>query len=340
MRRVHHPQIFLIRFMGILLLLICSVFLFTFSACQMIDEKDLCCYNVQLNYRYYRKGKNELSTRIQSFKHFLFNSDSVLVNVYDVSGQATSKLELIIPSGDYTIISFANIHTASRMQKFVIGQSRMDDLELFIDNLSSEGYQENSERLFFAHRRFRIEKSGIKYYIVDCTHAHNVLTINVKWKKQSPPASSRYIMELTKVPGNYQFPVERFVTIGSLKTDNNEIPESTNNRVVHAIPEPLGKTVEHRVNGKFKPNGSLEGAFITYRYTNQLIPTFCLYGDNGALMKEIDLTKFFQQMGWELTLNIEQEFDLTMTIDGDNVYVSSTDIADWEDGGTIGGSVR
>ena len=310
------------------------------SSCQMMDERDLCCYNVQLNYRYYRSGKNELGTRVQTMKHFLFNSDSILQEVYDVSGDAVKKLEVIIPSGDYTMVSFANIGTPSFFNNFVVGQSKMSEFELYIDNLNSEGYQDNSERLFFAYRNFSVAKSGIKYYIVDCTHAHNILTINVKWKNQQPPTSDRYRMELTNVHGNYQFLAEKYVIIGSLKAGESGLPESTTDRVVHVIPEPMGKTVEHRVDGRFKPNGNLEGSFITYRYTNQRIPVFHLYGDDGnLLMKEIDLSTFFQQQGWELTMNIEQEFDLTMTIDGDKVYVSSTNIADWEDGGTIGGSI-
>ena len=328
-----------IRLTGIGLLLVGMLLLYMFSSCQMMDERDLCCYNVQLNYRYYRAGKNEMSSRVSSMKHFLFNSDSILQEVYDVSGDAVKKLEVIIPSGDYTMVSFANIGEPSFLNDFIVGQSKMNELELYIDNLNSDGYQDNSERLFFAYRNFSVAKSGIKYYIVDCTHAHNILTINVKWKNASPPSSSRYMMELTKVPGNYQFPVSRWVTIGSFKSEDNKIPESTSLLVVHSIPEPLERDVEHQTQARFKPNGNLEGTFITYRYTNQRIPTFCLYGDNGALMKEIDLTKFFQQMGWELTLNIEQEFDLTMTIDGDKVYVSSTNIADWEEGGTIGGSI-
>ena len=325
------------RWWPIFLIAGCQLSIINWLGCQMIDENDFCCYNVQLNYRYYHSGKNELTSRITSMRHFLFNADSILQDVYDVSGDAVKKLELIIPSGDYTIISFANIHTASRLQEFVTGQSRMDELQLYIDNLNEDGYQNNSEKLFFAYRNFSVAKSGIKYYIVDCTHAHNILTVNVKWKDASPPVSSRYTMELTKVPGNYQFPVQRWITIGSFKSEDNKIPESNENTVVHAIPEPLSKTVTHHTEGKFKPNGNLEGTFITYRYTNQRIPTFCLFGDNEALMKEIDLSIFFQQMGWELSNNIEQEFDLTMTIDGDKVWVSGTNIVDWEDGGTIGG---
>ena len=334
-----NKHIYRIRLTGIGLLLIGMILLYMFSSCQMMDERDLCCYNVQLNYRYYRSGKNELSSRVQSMKHFLFNSDSILQEVYDVSGDAVKKLEVIIPSGDYTMVSFANIGQPSFLNDFIVGQSKMSELELYIDNLNTDGYQDNSERLFFAYRNFSVAKSGVKYYIVDCTHAHNILTVNVKWRNTSPPTSNRYQMELTKVPGNYQFPVQRWVTIGSLKSDNGNIPESNENTVVHVIPEPIGKTVEHRVDGRFKPNGNLEGTFITYRYTNQMIPTFCLYGDQGTLMKEIDLAVFFQTMGWELSLNIEQEFDLTMTIDGDKVYVSATNIADWEDGGTIGGGI-
>ena len=336
MRRIN-KQIYKVRITAVGLLLIGVILLYFLSSCQMMDERDLCCYNVQLNYRYYRSGKNELSTRVQTMKHFLFNQDSILQEVYDVSGDAVKKLEVIIPSGDYTMVSFANVGDPSFLKEFIVGQSKMSELELYIDNLNNDGYQNNSERLFFAYRNFSVAKSGVKYYIVDCTHAHNILTVNVKWKNATPPASSRYQMELTKVPGNYQFPIQRWVTIGSFKADGT-LPESTSSIVVHAIPEPLGKVVTHRTDGRFKPNGNLEGSFISYRYTNQMIPTYCLYGDNGALMKEIDLSVFFQTMGWELSLNIEQEFDLTMTIDGDKVWVSATNIADWEDGGTISGA--
>ena len=304
------------------------------SSCQMLDERDLCCYNVQLIYRYHRLGKDELSTRVQTMKHFLFNSDGVLQEVYNVSGTAVKRLELVIPSGDYTIISFANVEDPSFFKAFVVGQSKMSELELYIDNLNPEGYQDNSERLYFAYRNFRVAKSGVKYYMVDCTHAHNILTVNVRWKNQSPPPNNKYTMELTNVPGNYQFPIQHWVALGEVESDAT-LPESTTATVVHAIPQHLEQDVHHQVQARFKANGNLVGSFITYRYTDERIPSYCLYGDNGALMKVIDLAKFFRQVGWKLTLNLEQVFDITITIDGDKVYVSATNIADWEDGGTI-----
>ncbi|MDD2438256.1 MAG: FimB/Mfa2 family fimbrial subunit [Massilibacteroides sp.] len=331
-------QIFKIRIRLFLALFVLLSLAAVIPSCEMPDERDVCCYNVRIDYRYYSGGEDVFKDHIHSVRHFLFDADSVLQEVTDVEGDEITYVERVLPAGKYTMLSFANIGTSSQLDSFRIGVTRREDLSLSMNNPDANGYQQNSERLFFALRDFEVKPSGIVHYLADFTHAHNILTVRVKMKNGSFGDSDLYYMELTNVPGSYRFFSDDKV-VREVVTRAGEEVESSEDYVVYAIPELGNRRVAHRAKVYYKP-GALEGSFITYRYRNNAVPLFCLYSDEGPMMKEIDLSKFFATMGWELTLNITQEFDITITIDGERVYVSPTMINDWEDGGVIGATTK
>lgn len=310
------------------------------TACTLDDERDICCYNVELDYRYCRDGaEQDLDVYVSTFRHFLFDAEGILQEVFDVSGDDCERQRLVLPSGNYTMVSFANQKPGqSAYSPFTVGTTTLEEMRIYKDYPQEDGFHADCEPLFYAYRPFTVKRSGASHYIADVTHAHNELTIIVKWKNGNIPASESYRMELTGVPAEYSFDPGDFVTIGA-SSENSEMngsPVSTANRLVYAMPQHAGRMANHAVQARFKPNGSLEGVFTTYRYTNATIPLFRLYGDNGPLMKQIDLATFFYRMGWELDRNLEQVFSITLTIDGDRVYASPTYVNDWEDGGVIG----
>lgn len=318
---------------------LCAFILFL-VACTMQDDRDICCYNIRLDYRYCQNGNmNALKSNISRLRHFLFDADSVLVEVAETEGNACNKFERILPAGDYTIVSFANLNGISRLDSFEIGYTKMDEMRLYVDNDDAAGYQSECERLFYTYRDFTVYRSGTARYIVDMSHAYNELTVNVKWKGGEVPPNKHYVMELTDVPGDYAFSVSNHICT---KTSQNsgDLPQSTHNEIVYTIPGQCGRFVKYRKEARFRPNGNLQGIFVSYRYTNRNIPSFCLYGDDGPLMKQINLSKLFYAMGWELDRNVAQVFDITLTIDGDKVYATPTVVNDWEDGGVIGAGTK
>lgn len=88
-----------------------------------------------------------------------------------------------------------------------------------------------------------------------------------------------------------------------------------------------------------RPNRTVTGDLLTYRYTDNTRLLFRIWAGERALIREVNLTEFFRAMSVPFTRNIRQEFSIVLTIDGDNITVSFAGVSDWEDGGTIGGTM-
>ncbi len=84
---------------------------------------------------------------------------------------------------------------------------------------------------------------------------------------------------------------------------------------------------------------------ITYRHWDEDHP---IYAHNPTLtiwggadgskqeMKQVDLRRFFDIMGWQFTNNMKQYFNILVQIDGDRVSLSELDNIGWIPGGTFG----
>jgi hypothetical protein len=83
-------------------------------------------------------------------------------------------------------------------------------------------------------------------------------------------------------------------------------------------------------------NGSeniLYGQFVTYRYRGDTEIYLSIYSEGKQVMKEIDLLRFFQEMGINLHYSLCQEYAIQLDINGDEVKVSLVQVEDWGDGG-------
>ena len=61
-----------------------------------------------------------------------------------------------------------------------------------------------------------------------------------------------------------------------------------------------------------------------------------LWKDGRQIVKELDLYLFFAKLPMDMSKNMEQEFDLLVTIYEDKIIVSQASVTDWDEGGTIG----
>ena len=83
-------------------------------------------------------------------------------------------------------------------------------------------------------------------------------------------------------------------------------------------------------------DGEVNGEFVTFRYMSGTHQMWSLWRDGVQIVKELDLNSFFQKIPMDMNTNMEQEFDLLVTVYKDKIIVTQSTAADWDEGGTIG----
>ena len=70
-----------------------------------------------------------------------------------------------------------------------------------------------------------------------------------------------------------------------------------------------------------------------YRFHHQL---WSLWRDGEQIIKDLDLNLFFNKQSVSMDTNMEQEFDLLVSVYDDKIIVTQATASDWDEGGTIG----
>lgn len=79
------------------------------------------------------------------------------------------------------------------------------------------------------------------------------------------------------------------------------------------------------------------GELVTFRYTAGTHELWSLWCNGEQLVRDLDLYLFFRKLPMDMDTNMEQNFDLEVTVYDDNrVVVTQASAADWEEGGGIG----
>ena len=193
-------------------------------------------------------------------------------------------------------------------------------------------YQENNEPLYYATDILEVPRSGIIRKRVNTTHAHALLRVTAKWLRDIPANTKDFAFTLRGIPAAAGFDVAERV--------NTSVDNRTGEQWTYAIPRMDETTLcDHRADASMRPNRTVTGDLITYRYTDNTRLLFRIWAGDRPLIREVNLTEFFRAMSIPFTRNIRQEFSIVITIDGDNISVSFAGVSDWEDGGTIGGAM-
>ncbi|MDR0541808.1 MAG: FimB/Mfa2 family fimbrial subunit [Dysgonamonadaceae bacterium] len=355
------------KYINNILSLLAPLWLLALSSCDLGAEDD-CCYNVRLEYRYQRYGTlggNELGYYVSSLKEYVFNERDLLVAVNDYKvphGGGDFFSEQTLSPGRYTVISTGNKNGYEQTGEEVIGETTKQELQLWLDNPQSapaagafpapfaqslmSSIQGRSDRLYYGYRSFTVGEYGVSRIAVDMTHAHCVLDITARWRDNSGRPvmnGDEYYLTLSQVPSHYSL-LPEFLVQGGLDRavfdEGSELYPHNDRRRINYIPS-VSRTEQacHAVQGSVSPNGRgnvLRAQFVTFRYRNDSHALLCIYSANdGQVMKEIDLNRFFTEMGISLDYSLCQEYSLLVEIDGDRVTVSLIQVDDWEDGGTL-----
>lgn len=80
-----------------------------YSSCSTIDERDECCEEVVLIYRYVPVTKDEYKDHIGEIRHYLFDAKGVFVQELNQTSPHSQRIHLrSLPIGKYTVMSLAN----------------------------------------------------------------------------------------------------------------------------------------------------------------------------------------------------------------------------------------
>ena len=83
-------------------------------------------------------------------------------------------------------------------------------------------------------------------------------------------------------------------------------------------------------------DGEVIGEFVTFRYTASTHQLWSLWRDGEQIVKDIDLNLFFNKLPMDMDTNMEQEFDLLVTVYENKIVVTQATASDWDEGGAIG----
>jgi hypothetical protein len=343
--------------MKTLLLLLCLAIVP--ASCDIGSDICDCPYNVQLEYRYHRDGLfgyNELGYYVASLKEFIFDESDILIaaNSYNVPhGSGEFLSEQMFQPGRYTAITWGNWYSyETAVEEAVVGVTTKQEMLMFMnhpqdnskaaaDTASVQGY---SDRLYYSYRTFTVRDFGITRISMDLTNAHCLLNISAVWNDASghPRIGDDYFFVLKQTPSLYHFTPEALVRN---RTHPNEYDGQddylhNDNTHINYIPrESRSENVVHVSHGTIASEGRrnvLYTQFITFRYRNDAhVSLSIILADGQPVTKEIDLCRFFNDIGINLNYALLQEYNIRLEITGDRVLVSLVTIDDWDDGGML-----
>lgn len=318
-------------------------------SCSIDKDLEECPYNARLEYWYTGTGQaNVLPNYIYRMKEFLFDSTGVLRQINEQGSKKNLAAEFKLPPGRYTLVSWGNLDSCTRVSEAEIGRTRLSDILLYADHPVSPGTrvevplrQRNGEQLYYGFSSFTVQPQGVLRQRVDMVHAHLKLDVTVKWKGKAPVDTGDLYMSLSDVPSSYRF-LPAFEVKGSPYSTYGTVTDGslTRSGVWYYIPERPADSplISVEVPVKMDITRLINATFVTYRIGSDDHPVIRLYGGGQQLIREIDLYKYFRTMQIDLDENLRQEFSLVIEIDASGgILVFSATVSDWVDGGAIGG---
>lgn len=309
-----------------------------FGSCNTDGEK---VDNLSIYVRYCRETfKDDFQRYITQIRYLLFDEDGVLQHVSSLQRGVNPDLQHLspaLPYGRYTLIAIGNYdeHTVC---DYKVGATRLEELTLAIRLQQPDVLQGDCDPICWGILPFEYTANKANDYICDMSNIHCRLRVTVRWANHLPEYRQGYSLHLYNVPGVYGLsPAYRI----KLLSDANADPyDSTLSQIVHSFPETDDTRLLHHGKKVDMYYAELDAEFVTYRYTDDRIPSFRMYHGEEAMMKEIDLTRFFRIQGWQPSRIAEQNFHVLVVIhpQTDKVTVSSfpqSDVAGWLDGGSI-----
>lgn len=312
------------RSIGEILIVCLSAFMLV--ACDIEDERDVCCKRVVMQYRYLEDGNDAFATNIGTLRHFLFDAQSrFLTEVPPGENLQLQNLDSL-RTGAYTMVTVGNAAKATRLEQPAAGTS----LNSFMLHLT-ENDDGNADPLYYGLRRFVLEQKDAEReqrFVTQMANVHCKLRVTVKWQNLPPVMSNDliYRMTLENCAEDYELDGEQGYELGG-----KHFPHSTRRNRLHRL--------DCRLEGL-----QLKGNFVSLRYTDEELPLLrisCRKEEGYTeLTPPLDLKKAFTAWGFRPSGVEKQEYRIIVTIYLDGhigiKIEAEAGVADWVDGGNFG----
>lgn len=312
--------------------------------CETVDERELCCEEVVLIYRYVPtvSSGDRYRDNIRTMRHFLYDASGRYLREVPSHPRSPQRMVLRnLPFGDYTMLTVANASSKTLLELEV---KSLSEARLFTANRSLS-LQSDTDDLFYNYRHFRSEDRKREYYC-DLSNVHCHLHVMVGWEGKPPYHDSDYRLEARRINSSYTLtpdPDMLCLNISQSRSGSQLPRESSYRDVVHHFPFGREDWVEH-ADGSLYYNQRAFFEIVSLRYTDIDIPTIQLFHGDEALTDPLDLTKSFRAWLWYPDDHPEQIYRIKLIIkeNGDVLiypWSGMTDVLDWEDGGSFGTQV-
>ena len=297
------------------------------TGCSFGDEPSLCPYNVRMEYWYAGSNvENVLPVYVDNLRQYLYDSEGKLLSVSTLRGDSVAGWTGNLADGHYTVVLWGNLGDEGKAaeESVSVEGTILEDMTLSaVTEGVPPGFRGNTGRLYFGTATLDVGGGGTHLQRVYLSHAHAALSITVQWMADKPAAGGVYRMRLKGTPAIYGFRGHREIT-------------TPGGDGTYAIPRIDGTVTYHETRAAMNYEDEVIGNFVTYRYTSGTHPIWSLWRDGKQIIRDLDLSVFFRKLPMDLDTNMEQEFDLLVTVYEDKIVVTQATLADWDEGGTIG----
>lgn len=308
--------------------IVCGVMATLLTACSFGDEPSVCPYNVRMEYWYAgSSAENALPTYVDNIRQYLFDEDGNLLASTTLRGDSITGWNADLKDGTYTLVVWGNLGEEGKEATTVTTKSDYNMNEMKLSAITSgvpPGYRGNTARLYYGTSAFTLKGGATERQRIYLSHAHAALNITVQWRTaEKPPLDGTWRMRLKGIPALYDF------TGGTEQT----VPSGNG---VYTIPRSNKTVTYHETRAAMNYDYEVTGEFVTYRYTAGTHELWSLWRDGEQVIRDLDLSLFFAKLPMDMDRNMEQEFDLLITVYENEIKVTQSTASDWAEGGSIG----
>lgn len=298
------------------------------TACSFGDEPSVCPYNIRMEYWYAgSSAENALPTYVDNIRQYLFDEDGNLLATATLRGDSIAGWNADLKDGTYTLVVWGNLGEEGKEATTITTKSDYNMNEMTLSAVTSgvpPGYRGNTARLYYGTSTFTLKKGVTERRRIYLSHAHASLNITVQWRTaEKPPLDGIWRMRLKGIPAIYDF------------TGGTEQAAPSGDGI-YTIPRSNKTVTYHETRAAMNYDHEVTGEFVTYRYTAGTHELWSLWHDNEPVIRDLDLALFFSKLPMDMDRNMEQEFDLLITVYENQIVVTQATASDWAEGGSIG----